>query len=109
MSSRVQCDETGLDWKGPPDAAAGGNAAGDCTLKLLLVGHVETPPLKAHSKTNLPSSGAPAEGLGHQARFQEWFTYFFCPAVEKYCAQSKLSHSIARPGHCTVPPGRSET
>lgn len=30
------------------------------------------------------------KGLGHQEHL-EWFTYFFCPAIENYCAQNNLT------------------
>ncbi|KAF0884784.1 TIGD1 protein, partial [Crocuta crocuta] len=109
-------DETGLYWKRMPEGMfisveekaepgfksskdrlmllLGGNAAGDFKLKPLLVYHLETPKaLKGYSKPNLPVIWrSNKKAWATRSIFQEWFTYFFCPAVEKYCAQNNLTN-----------------
>ncbi|XP_051830692.1 tigger transposable element-derived protein 1-like [Antechinus flavipes] len=108
--------ETGLYWKRMPEktyisveenAAAGlrstkdrlmlllgGNAAGDFKLKPLLVYHSENPKaMKGYSKPNLPVIWrSNKKAWITRSIFHEWFTYFFCPAVEKYCAQNNLAN-----------------
>ncbi|XP_006902931.1 PREDICTED: tigger transposable element-derived protein 1-like [Elephantulus edwardii] len=109
-------DETGLYWKRLPEGMflsaeekaqpgfkssrdrlmllLGGNAAGDFKLKPLLVYHSENPAaLKGYSKPNLPVIWrSDKKAWATRAIFHEWFTYFFCPAVEKYCAQNNLTN-----------------
>ncbi|XP_007091164.1 CENPB DNA-binding domain-containing protein 1 [Panthera tigris] len=109
-------DETGLYWKRMPEGTfisveekaepgfkssrdrlmllLGGNAAGDFKLKPLLVYHLENPKaLKGYSKPNLPVIWrSNKKAWATRSIFQEWFTYFFCPAVERYCAQNNLTH-----------------
>lgn len=109
-------DETGLYWKRMPEGTfisveekaepgfksskdrlmllLGGNAAGDFKLKPLLVYHLENPKaLKGYSKPNLPVIWrSNKKAWATRTIFQEWFTHFFCPAVEKYCAQNHLTH-----------------
>ncbi|CAD7689291.1 unnamed protein product [Nyctereutes procyonoides] len=109
-------DETGLYWKRMPEGMfismeekakpgfksskdrlmllLGGNAAGDFKLKPLLVYHLENPKaLKGYSKPNLPVIWrSNKKAWVTRSIFQEWFTYFFCPAVEKYCAQNNLTN-----------------
>ncbi|XP_003418168.1 tigger transposable element-derived protein 1 [Loxodonta africana] len=108
-------DETGLYWKRMPEGTfisveekaepgfksskdrlmllLGGNAAGDFKLKPLLVYHLENPAaLKGYSKPNLPVIWrSNKKAWATRGIFHEWFTYFFCPAVEKYCAQNNLT------------------
>ncbi|KAM9061128.1 tigger transposable element-derived protein 1-like [Sarcophilus harrisii] len=121
--------ETGLYWKRMPenayisveeDAAAagrrptkdrlmlllGGNAAGDFKLKPLLVYHSENPQaMKGYSKPNLPVIWrSNKKAWITRSIFHEWFTHFFCPAVEKYCAQNNLANKALlilenAPGH----------
>ncbi|XP_007937436.1 CENPB DNA-binding domain-containing protein 1 [Orycteropus afer afer] len=109
-------DETGLYWKRMPEGMfisveekaepgfksskdrlmllLGGNAAGDFKLKPLLVYRSEDPEaLKGYSKPNLPVIWrSNKKAWATRAIFHEWFTYFFCPAVEKYCAQNNLTN-----------------
>ncbi|XP_006173803.2 CENPB DNA-binding domain-containing protein 1 [Camelus ferus] len=109
-------DETGLYWKRMPEGTflsveekaepgfkscrerlmllLGGNAAGDFKLKPLLVYHSENPKaLKGYSKPNLPVIWrSNKKAWATRSIFHEWFTYFFCPAVEKYCAQNNLTN-----------------
>lgn len=109
-------DETGLYWKRMPERTfisveekaepgfksskdrlmllLGGNAAGDFKLKPLLVYHSENPKaLKGYSKPNLPVIWrSNKKAWATRSIFHEWFTYFFCPAVEKYCAQNNLAN-----------------
>ncbi|XP_035975602.1 tigger transposable element-derived protein 1 [Halichoerus grypus] len=109
-------DETGLYWKRMPEGMfisveeqaepgfksskdrlmllLGGNAAGDFKLKPLLVYHLENPKaLQGYSKPNLPVIWrSNKKAWATRSIFQEWFTYFFCPAVEKYCAQNHLTN-----------------
>ncbi|KAM6223841.1 tigger transposable element-derived protein 1 [Rhynchocyon petersi] len=109
-------DETGLYWKRLPEGTflsveekaepgfkssrdrlmllLGGNAAGDFKLKPLLVYHSENPAaLKGYSKPNLPVIWrSDKKAWATRGIFHEWFTYFFCPAVEKYCAQNNLTN-----------------
>uniref|UniRef100_H9H7U0 Tigger transposable element-derived protein 1-like n=1 Tax=Monodelphis domestica TaxID=13616 RepID=H9H7U0_MONDO len=107
-------DETGLFWKRLPERTCvsledkvgpgfkaskdhltlllGGNAAGDCKLKPLLVYPSENPrALKGCSKPNLPVIWrSNRNDWVTMSIFQEWFTHFFCPAVERHCAENKL-------------------
>lgn len=109
-------DEIGLYWKRMPEGTfisveekaqpgfksskdrlmllLGGNAAGDFKLKPLLVYHSENPrALKGYSKPNLPVIWrSNKKAWATRSIFHEWFTYFFCPAVEKYCAKNNLSN-----------------
>lgn len=109
-------DEIGLYWKRMPEGTfisveekaqpgfksskdrlmllLGGNAAGDLKLKPLLVYHSENPrALKGYSKPNLPVIWrSNKKAWATRSIFHEWFTYFFCPAVEKYCAKNNLSN-----------------
>lgn len=109
-------DETGLYWKRMPEGTfiameeqaepgfksskdrlvllLGGNAAGDFKLKPLLVYHSENPKaLQGYSKPNLPVIWrSNKKAWATKSIFHEWFTYFFCPAVEKYCAQNNLAN-----------------
>ncbi|KAB0384998.1 hypothetical protein FD755_006915 [Muntiacus reevesi] len=109
-------DETGLYWKRMPERTflsveeraepgfksskdrlmllLGGNAAGDFKLKPLLVYHSENPKaLKGYSKPNLPVIWRSSrKAWATRSIFHEWFTYFFCPAIEKYCAQNNLTN-----------------
>lgn len=109
-------DETRLYWKRMPERTflsveekaepgfksskdrlmllLGGNAAGDFKLKPLLVYHSENPrALKGFSKPNLPVIWRSSKkAWATRSIFQEWFTYFFCPAIEKYCAQNNLTN-----------------
>ncbi|XP_007125547.1 tigger transposable element-derived protein 1 [Physeter macrocephalus] len=109
-------DETGLYWKRMPERTfisieekaepgfksskdrlmllLGGNAAGDFKLKPLLVYHSESPKaLEGYSKPNLPVIWrSNKKAWATRSIFHEWFTYFFCPAIEKYCAQNNLAN-----------------
>ncbi|XP_036599095.1 tigger transposable element-derived protein 1-like [Trichosurus vulpecula] len=121
-------DETELFWKRLPDRTfisaeektasgfkvardlltllLGGNAAGDFKLKPLLVYHSESPrALKGFSKPNLPVIWrSHKKAWVTMSLFQEWFVHFFCPAIEKYCAQNNLPNKAllildSAPGH----------
>ncbi|GAB1610060.1 tigger transposable element-derived protein 1-like [Argonauta hians] len=70
----------------------GGNAAGDMKLKPLLVYHTENPrTVRVYAKSNLPviwrSNKKASMTL---TMFQDWFTNFFCPAVERYCTKRNI-------------------
>nr|XP_031531970.1 tigger transposable element-derived protein 1-like isoform X2 [Vicugna pacos] len=71
----------------------GGNAAGDFKLKPLLVYPLENPrALRGFSKPNLPMLWrSHKKAWVTMSLFQEWFVYF-CPPVERYCAQHGLRH-----------------
>nr|XP_031313335.1 tigger transposable element-derived protein 1-like [Camelus dromedarius] len=71
----------------------GGNAAGDFKLKPLLVYPLENPrALRGFSKPNLPMLWrSHKKAWVTMGLFQEWFVYF-CPPVERYCAQHGLRH-----------------
>ncbi|XP_037373978.1 tigger transposable element-derived protein 1 [Talpa occidentalis] len=108
--------ETGLYWKRMPEGTfisvkekvepgskspkdrlmllLGGNATGDFKLKPLLVYHTENPKaLQGYSKPNLPVIWrSNRKAWATKSIFHEWFTYFFCPAIEKYCAQNHLTN-----------------
>ncbi|XP_004386991.1 tigger transposable element-derived protein 1-like [Trichechus manatus latirostris] len=121
-------DETGLFWKRLPDRTfisleeksalgfkaardlltllLGSNAAGDFKLKPLLVYPSENPrALKGFSKPNLPVVWrSHKKAWVTMSLFQEWFVHFFCPAVERYCAQNGLPYKAllildSAPGH----------
>ncbi|XP_036599100.1 tigger transposable element-derived protein 1-like [Trichosurus vulpecula] len=107
-------DETGLFWKRLPERTfvsledkagpgfkaskdhltllLGGNAAGDCKLKPLLVYPSENPrALKGCSKPNLPVIWrSNRNDWVTMSIFQEWFTNFFCPTVERHCVENNL-------------------
>lgn len=104
-------DETGLYWKAMPEGMfvsveekaesgfksskdrlmllLGGNAAGDFKLKPLLVYHSENlRALRRYSKPNLSVIWRSNKNAwATRSIFHEWFTYFFCPNVEKDYAQ----------------------
>ncbi|XP_062888939.1 tigger transposable element-derived protein 1-like [Mobula hypostoma] len=108
--------ETGLFWKRMPDRTfiskeensapgfkaskdrltllLGGNAAGDFKLKPLLVYSSENPrALDGYAKPHLPV-------IWHSNRkawmtttiVHDWFTNYFCPDVERYCAKHNISN-----------------
>lgn len=109
-------DETGLYWKRMPTKTVisrnekkapghkaskdrvsllfGGNAAGDCKLKPVLIHHSENPrALKGHAKASLPVIfRSSKKGWMNSHTFQGWFTDHFCPVVERYCHQKNLAH-----------------
>lgn len=74
----------------------GGNAAGNFKLKPLLVYHSETPKaLKGYAKPNLPVIWrSNKKAWVTTSIFQDWFCTYFCPAVEKYCAQNNIAHKV---------------
>ncbi|XP_019391383.1 PREDICTED: centrosomal protein of 89 kDa isoform X4 [Crocodylus porosus] len=87
----------------------GGNAAGDFKLKPLLVYHSENPrALKGYLKSSLPVIWkSNKKAWVTISVFQSWFRDYFCPAVEKYCAENNLSHKALlildnAPGHPTT-------
>ncbi|XP_042227670.1 tigger transposable element-derived protein 1-like isoform X2 [Homarus americanus] len=72
----------------------GGNAAGDMKLKPLLVYHSENPrAFKGYAKSNLlviwRSNKKAWMTIG---LFQDWFTNYFCPAVERYSDKHNISN-----------------
>lgn len=121
-------DETGLFWKKMPERTylakeenvapghkaakdrltllLGGNAAGDCKLKPMLVYHSENPrAFKGKDKGHLPviwKANSKAWVTG--ALFQDWFTQHFVPAVKKYCCAKNMAFKALlildnAPGH----------
>lgn len=72
----------------------GGNVAGNFKLKPLLVYPSENlRALKGCSKPNLPMLWrSHKKAWVTMSLFQEWFVHFFCPAVERYCAQHGPQH-----------------
>ncbi|XP_042226803.1 tigger transposable element-derived protein 1-like [Homarus americanus] len=106
-------DETGLFWKRMPARTfisteeksapgfkaskdrltllLGGNASGDMKLKPLLVYHSENPgALKGYAKSNLPVIWhSNKKAWMTMTLYQDWFTNYFCPAVERYNAKRR--------------------
>ncbi len=124
-------DETGLFWKKLPTHTfisanekscpgykvskdrltllLGGNAAGDFKLKPMLVYRAENPrALKGYSKNTLPVLWrANKKAWVTKVLFEDWFTNYFCPVTEKYCAENGLDFKILllldnAPGHPTA-------
>ncbi|XP_042227306.1 tigger transposable element-derived protein 1-like [Homarus americanus] len=109
-------DETGLFWKRMPARTfisteeksapgfkaskdrltllLGGNASGDMKLKPLLVYHSENQrALKGYAKSNLPVIWrSNKKAWKTMTLFQDWFTNYFCPAVERYNARRNISN-----------------
>ncbi|XP_042221477.1 tigger transposable element-derived protein 1-like [Homarus americanus] len=109
-------DETGLFWKRMPARTfisteeksapgfkaskdrltllLGGSASGDMKLKPLLVYHSENPrALKGYAKSNLPVIWRSNKKAWMTVTlFQDWFTNYFCPAVERYNARRNISN-----------------
>ncbi|XP_029649971.1 tigger transposable element-derived protein 1-like [Octopus sinensis] len=109
-------DETGLFWKRMPTGTfisneeksapgfkvskdrltllVGGNAAGNMKLKPLLVYHSENPKaFKGYAKSNLPVIWrSNKKAWMTTSLFQDWFTNFFCPAIEIYSAKRNISN-----------------
>ncbi|XP_014788567.1 tigger transposable element-derived protein 1-like [Octopus bimaculoides] len=109
-------DETGLFWKRMPAGTfisneeksapgfkvskdrltllVGGNAAGNMKLKPLLVYHSENPKaFKGYAKSNLPVIWrSNKKAWMTTSLFQDWFTNFFCPAIEIYSAKRNISN-----------------
>jgi hypothetical protein len=84
----------------------GGNAAGDCKLKPLLVYHAENPrALKNITKASLPVVWkSNPKAWVTQIIFQDWYFHHFVPEVEKYCKDNNLPFKILllvdnAPGH----------
>lgn len=121
-------DETGLFWKRMPDRTyiakeeksapghkvakerltllLGGNAAGDCKLKPLLVYQAENPrAFKGIWKGSLPVIWkSNKKAWVTLALFEDWFTNHFVPEVERYCAAKNIPFKILlildnAPGH----------
>uniref|UniRef100_A0A673CZT8 HTH CENPB-type domain-containing protein n=1 Tax=Sphaeramia orbicularis TaxID=375764 RepID=A0A673CZT8_9TELE len=111
-------DETGLFWKRLPSRTdiskeektalghkvgkerltllLGGNAAGDFKLKPLLVYLAENPrALKGIWKSILPVIWkSNRKAWVTLAIFEDWFTYHFVPAVERYCAVKGIPFKV---------------
>ncbi|XP_006635468.2 tigger transposable element-derived protein 1-like [Lepisosteus oculatus] len=111
-------DEAGLFWKRMPDRTyiskeekttpgckagkdrltllLGGNAAGDCKLKPLLVYHSERPrAFKGISKATLPMTfRSNPKAWVTLALFEDWFVNCFIPEVEKYCLEKRIPFKI---------------
>lgn len=121
-------NETGLFWKKMPDRTyiskeekttpgfkaakdrltllLGGNAAGDCKLKPLLVYHSENPRVfKGISEVNLPVHfRSDRKAWITMALFEDWFINLFIPEVEKFCRENDIPFKIMlivdnAPGH----------
>jgi hypothetical protein len=87
----------------------GGNVAGDCKIKPLLVYHSENPrTFKNISKTSLPVVWkSNRKAWVTQEIFQDWFLHHFVHEVEKYCKENNLPFKILllvdnAPGHPTT-------
>jgi hypothetical protein len=84
----------------------GGNAVGDCKLKLLLVYHSEkSGAFKGVSKSSLPVvwQSAPKAWVTREI-FRDWFLQHFVPEVKLYCSKNNVSFNILLtsdniPGH----------
>lgn len=123
-------DETGLYWKRMPKRTViskeekkapghkaskdrvsllvGGNAEGDLKLKPVFIHTSKNPrALKGHAKECLPVIYRSSKKAWiNRYIFQDWFTSYFCPAVERYCNQKNISHKALllldnAPGHPT--------
>jgi len=121
-------DETGLFWKRMPSRTyiakeektapghkagkerltllLGGNAAGDCKLKPMLVYQAENPrAFKGIWKSQLPVIWkANKKAWVTLKLFEDWFINHFVPEVERYCASKGLPFKVLllldnAPGH----------
>ncbi|XP_066566163.1 protein UXT isoform X1 [Amia ocellicauda] len=121
-------DEMGLFWKKMPRRTSvtreeatlpgfkaskdrltlmlGGNAAGDCKLKPLLIYRSENPQaLKNKSKSGLPVIWkSNSKACVTASVFEDWFGHHFIPEVERYCRSQNLPFKVilivdGAPGH----------
>ncbi|XP_063152245.1 uncharacterized protein LOC134492057 isoform X1 [Candoia aspera] len=121
-------DETSLFWKRMPSSTyifkkektqpgfkvskdhlmllLGGNAQGDFKLKPMLVYRSPNPrALKGYGHRSLPVIWrSNKKAWMTQALFSDWFSSYFCPAVERYCKESNISFKVLlilddAPGH----------
>ncbi|XP_063309192.1 tigger transposable element-derived protein 1-like [Pelobates fuscus] len=127
-SQVFNADETGLFWKRMPSRSyiakeessmpgfkpakdrltlfLGGNAAGDCKLKPMMVHRAENPrTLKGIVKSTLPVIWkANKKGWVTASLFEDWFSHYFVPEVKKYCEDKSIPFQVIllvdnAPGH----------
>lgn len=74
----------------------GCNASGDFKLKPLLVNFIEnSKALLGYPKEKLPVTWKTNKKASvTQLIFSDWFTSYFCPAVESYCIKNNLDNKI---------------
>lgn len=84
----------------------GGNAAGDCKLKPMMVHRAENPrAVKGIVKTTLPVIWkANKKGWVTVSLFEDWFSHYFVPEVKKYCEDKSIPFRVIllvdnAPGH----------
>ncbi|XP_043835158.1 tigger transposable element-derived protein 1-like [Dromiciops gliroides] len=124
-------DETGLFWKRMPSRTyiskkentqpgfkvsrdrltllLGGNAEGDFKLKPMLVYWSQNPrALRGYNQQSLPVLWrSNKKAWMTKAIFEDWFSSYFSPAVEKYCKDSNIAFKALlildnAPGHPTT-------
>uniref|UniRef100_A0A5F8GLC9 Tigger transposable element-derived protein 1-like n=1 Tax=Monodelphis domestica TaxID=13616 RepID=A0A5F8GLC9_MONDO len=124
-------DETGLFWKRMPSRThiskkenikpgfkvsrdrltllLGGNAEGDFKLKPMLVYWTQNPrALRGYNLQSLPVLWrSNKKAWVTKAVFEDWFSSYFSPAVEKYCKDSNIAFKVLlildnAPGHPTT-------
>ncbi|KAM6471896.1 uncharacterized protein PHA67_002618 isoform 2-T2 [Liasis olivaceus] len=105
-------EKTQPGFKGSKDHLTlllGGNAQGDFKLTPMLVYRSPNPrALKGYNHSSLPVIWrSNKKAWMTQALFSDWFSSYFCPAVEKYCKENNIAFKVLlildeAPGHSTT-------